>query len=97
MYGHIYSNSKNQLGKVANPARGQLNKENEHFSVPVVTRINSLDNYDNNNSAGVVQSIYSSSLCITMDQLMCASLFPHPHLVQCTCSIYLSVSKTCMG
>ena len=24
-----------QLGKAANPARGQLNRENEHFPVPV--------------------------------------------------------------
>ena len=27
--------SKNQPGKVANPARGQLNRENEYFPVPV--------------------------------------------------------------
>ena len=26
---------KDQPGKVANPARGQLNRENEYFSVPV--------------------------------------------------------------
>ena len=32
MYGHIYSKSKDQPGKVANPARGQLNRENEYFS-----------------------------------------------------------------
>ena len=30
-----YSKSKDQPGKVANPARGQLNRENEHFPVPV--------------------------------------------------------------
>ena len=31
-----YSKSKDQPGKkVANPARGQLNKENEYFPVPV--------------------------------------------------------------
>ena len=30
-----FSKSKNQLGKVANPARGQLNWENEYFPVPV--------------------------------------------------------------
>ena len=30
-----YSQSKDQPGKVANPARGQLNKENEYFPVPV--------------------------------------------------------------
>ena len=28
MYGHIYSKSMDQPGKVANPARGQLNREN---------------------------------------------------------------------
>ena len=29
------SKSKNQPGKVANAARGQLNRENEYFPVPV--------------------------------------------------------------
>ena len=28
MYGHTYSKSIDQPGKVANPARGQLNREN---------------------------------------------------------------------
>ena len=28
-----------QPGKVANPARGQLNRENGYFSVPVRTRL----------------------------------------------------------
>ena len=31
----IYIKGKDQSGKAANPARGQLNKENEYFSVPV--------------------------------------------------------------
>ena len=31
----IYSKSKDQPGKVANPARGQLNRENEYLPVPV--------------------------------------------------------------
>ena len=36
MYGHKYSKSEDQAGKVAHPARrGQLNKENEYFPVPV--------------------------------------------------------------
>ena len=37
MYGHhiLYSKSKDQPGKVANPARGQVNKENSYFHVPV--------------------------------------------------------------
>ena len=36
MYGHTYSKSMNQPGKVANnPDRGQLSRENEHFPVPV--------------------------------------------------------------
>ena len=30
MYGHTYSKSMNQAGKVANPARGQLNRGNEY-------------------------------------------------------------------
>ena len=30
MYSHIYSQSMDQPGKVANPARGQLNRENEY-------------------------------------------------------------------
>ena len=35
MYGHTYSKSIDQPGKVVNPARGQLNMENEYFSVSV--------------------------------------------------------------
>ena len=36
MYGHTYSKNMDQPGKVANPARGQLNREeNEHFPVRV--------------------------------------------------------------
>ena len=35
MYGHTYSKSMNQPSKVANPARGQLNNENENPPVPV--------------------------------------------------------------
>ena len=37
MYGMVitYSKEKDQPGKVANPARGQLNRENECFPVPV--------------------------------------------------------------
>ena len=33
MYGHTYIKSKDQPGKVANPARGQLNREHDHSSV----------------------------------------------------------------
>ena len=35
VYMVTYSQSLDQPGKVANPARGQLNRENEYFSVPV--------------------------------------------------------------
>ena len=39
IYGHTYSGvyrkSKDRPGKVANPACGQLNRENEYFPVPV--------------------------------------------------------------
>ena len=35
MYGHTYSKSMDQSGKVANPARGHLNRENECFPVRV--------------------------------------------------------------
>ena len=31
----IYGTSEGQPGKVANPARGQLNRENEYSPVPV--------------------------------------------------------------
>ena len=34
MYGHHIEESTNQPGKVANPACGQLNRENEYFPVP---------------------------------------------------------------
>ena len=30
-----YSKSKDRPGKIANPARGQLNRENEYFPVSV--------------------------------------------------------------
>ena len=35
LYRHIYSKSMDQPGKVANPARGQLDMENECFLVRV--------------------------------------------------------------
>ena len=35
MYGHHIQPSMDQPCKVANPARGQLNRENEHSPVPV--------------------------------------------------------------
>ena len=35
MYGDTYSKSKDQPGKVANPAHGRLNRKNEYFPVPV--------------------------------------------------------------
>ena len=35
MYGRTYSKNMDQPGKVANPARGQLNRENESFPVRV--------------------------------------------------------------
>ena len=40
MYGHTYSKSMDQPGKVANSARGQLNrKENEYFPIRVRSRL----------------------------------------------------------
>ena len=35
VYGHTQSKSMDQPGKVAKPAGGQLNRENEYFSVRV--------------------------------------------------------------
>ena len=35
MHGHTYSNSMDQPGEVANPARGQLNGENDFLPVRV--------------------------------------------------------------
>ena len=35
MYGHHLQESMDQSGKVANPARGQLNRESEYFTVSV--------------------------------------------------------------
>ena len=35
MYGHTYSKSMNQPGKVASPARGQLNRKKQYFPVRV--------------------------------------------------------------
>ena len=34
-HGHTYSKSKDQPGKVASPARGQLNRKNKYFTVRV--------------------------------------------------------------
>ena len=31
----VYSKGKDQPGKVANPARGQLNRENYYFPAPI--------------------------------------------------------------
>ena len=42
MYGHTYSKSMDQPGKVANSARGQLNRENEYFPVRVRTSLSSI-------------------------------------------------------
>ena len=36
LYGHTYSKSMDQPGKVASPARGQLNRKNEYFPVRVL-------------------------------------------------------------
>ena len=38
LYGHTYSKSMGQPGKVASPARGQLNRKNEYFPVRVRAR-----------------------------------------------------------
>ena len=35
MCGHTYSKSMDQADKVASPARGQLDRKNEYFPVPV--------------------------------------------------------------
>ena len=35
MYGHTFSKSMDQSGKVANPARGELDRKNEYFPVRV--------------------------------------------------------------
>ena len=35
LYGHTYSKSMDQPGKVANPARGQPNRENKYSPVRV--------------------------------------------------------------
>ena len=35
MYHHTYSKSMDQPGEVANPARGQLDREDQYFPVPV--------------------------------------------------------------
>ena len=35
VFTHAYSKSMDQAGKVANPVRGQLNRENEYFPVRV--------------------------------------------------------------
>ena len=39
MYGHTYSKRMDQPGKVANPDRGRLNRENEYFPVHVRSRL----------------------------------------------------------
>ena len=39
MYGHTYSKSIDQPGKVANPARGQLNRENSRALLGKITTV----------------------------------------------------------
>ena len=39
MYGNTYSKSMDQLGKFVNPARGQQNRGNEYFPVPIHSRL----------------------------------------------------------
>ena len=39
MYGHTHSKSMVQPGKVANLARGQLNRENEYFPIRFLSRL----------------------------------------------------------
>ena len=41
MYGHTFSNSMDQPGKITNPTRGQLNRENYFFPVrvPALNRV----------------------------------------------------------
>ena len=41
MYGRTYRKGIDQPGKVANPARGQLNRENEYYVCMVITNNNS--------------------------------------------------------
>ena len=40
MYGHTYNKSMDQPGKVASPARGQLNRKKEYFPAPVCKHLN---------------------------------------------------------
>ena len=39
VYGQTYNKSMDQPGKVANPASGQLNRENEYFPVRIHSRL----------------------------------------------------------
>ena len=45
MYGHTYSKSMDQLGKVASPARGQLNRKNISLSAFVPENLVSRDGF----------------------------------------------------
>ena len=38
MYGHTFSRSIDKPGRVVNPARGQLNRENEYISLSAFVR-----------------------------------------------------------
>ena len=46
MYGYTYSKSKDQPDKVANPARGQLNRENIALSPFAPENLVSRDEFD---------------------------------------------------
>ena len=41
VYGHTYSKNMDQPGKVASPARGQLNRKKEYYTV--LTRVVTVD------------------------------------------------------
>ena len=65
MYGHTYSKRMDQPGKVASPAHGQLNRENEYF--PVRVRAENLVSRDGFGSPGgsLLISILRLNLVLT--------------------------------
>ena len=84
MYGRPYSKSIDQPGRVANPARGQLNRENGCFPVPVRACIP---------SAGGRIAAYFGALCSPLAYFgaLCSPL--DPMIPRCASTVAIIKTK----
>ena len=90
MYGHTYSKSMDQPGKVLNLARGQLNRENEYFPIPVrAWELGLATRFRQSRPASACSSPYSGGIgCLLTGSLPISTV---------VASIYLSKPHTPSG